>query len=60
MTGMREELKKVLQERAGLDEPTSERVVEVVLEYFKGKGLSLLPGSGGSGGGGLIGRLFGR
>jgi hypothetical protein len=60
MTGMREELKKALQERVGLDESTSERVVEVVLEYFKGKGLSLLTGSGASGGGGLFGRLFGR
>jgi hypothetical protein len=56
MTGMREELKKALQERVGLDEPTAERVVEVVLEYFKGKGLSLLTGSGASGGGGLFGR----
>ena len=55
MTGMREELKKALQERAGLDEPTAERVVEVVMAYFKDKGLSLLTGSGTSGGG-----LFGR
>jgi hypothetical protein len=60
MTGMREELKKALQERVGLDESTSERVVEVVMAYFKEKGLSLLPGSGASGGGGLFGRLFGR
>jgi hypothetical protein len=60
MTGMREELKKALQERAGLDEPTAERVVEVVLEYVKEKGLSLFTGSGASGGGGLFGRLFGR
>jgi hypothetical protein len=50
MTGMREELKKVLQER----------VVEVVFAYFKEKGLSLLTGSGASGGGGLFERLFGR
>jgi hypothetical protein len=42
MTSMREELKKALQERAGLDESTAERVVEVVLEYFKGKGLSVI------------------
>ena len=60
MTGMREELKKTLQERVGLDEPTAERVVEVVFAYFKEKGLSLLTGSGASGGGGLFGRLFGR
>jgi hypothetical protein len=60
MTGMREELKKVLQERAGLDESTAERVVEVVVVFSKEKGLSLLTGSGASGGGGLFGRLFGR
>jgi hypothetical protein len=60
MTGMREELKKALQERVGLDEPTAERVVEVVVAHFKEKGLSLLTGSGRSGGGGLFGRLFGR
>jgi hypothetical protein len=30
MTGMREELKKALQERVGLDESTAERVLEVV------------------------------
>jgi hypothetical protein len=46
MTGMREELKKALQDRVGLDEPTSERVVEVVVAYFKEKVLSLLSGSG--------------
>jgi hypothetical protein len=56
MTGMREELKKALQERAELDESTAERVVEVVLEYFKGKSLSLLTGWGASSGGGLFGR----
>jgi hypothetical protein len=60
MTGMREELKKALQERAGLDEPAAERAVEVVLAYVKEKGLSLFTGSGSSGGGGLLGRLFGR
>jgi hypothetical protein len=59
MTGMREELKKALQERVGLDGLTAERVVEVVFAYFKDKGLSLLTGSGTSGGG-LFGRLFGR
>ena len=52
-------LKKALQERAGLDESTAERVVEVVFAHFKEKGLSLLTGSGTSGGG-LFGRLFGR
>jgi hypothetical protein len=60
MTGMREELKKTLQERVGLDESTAERVVEVVVEFIKDKGLSLLTSSGKSGGGGLFGRLFGR
>jgi hypothetical protein len=55
MTGMREELKKTLQARAGLDEATAERVVAVVVEFIKEKGLSLLSGSGKSGGG-----LFGR
>jgi hypothetical protein len=60
MTGMREELKKALQERVGLDESTAERVLEVVFAYFKEKGLSLLTGSGTSGGGGLFGRFFGR
>jgi hypothetical protein len=59
MTGMREELKKTLQERVGLDESTAERVVEVVVEFIKEKGLSLLASSGKSGGG-LFGRLFGR
>jgi glycogen synthase len=59
MTGMREELKKALQERVGLDESTAERVVEVVVEFIKEKGLSLLTSPGKSGGG-LFGRLFGR
>ena len=66
MTGMREELKKALQERVGLDESTAERVVEVVVEYLKEKGPSALAELGGGGlgsgtsGGGLFGRLFGR
>jgi hypothetical protein len=59
MTGMREELKKTLQARVGLDEATAERVVEVVVEFIKEKGLSLLTSSGKSGGG-LFSRLFGR
>jgi hypothetical protein len=59
MTDITGELKKILQERVGLDESTSERVVEVVVEYLKEKGPSLLADSGESGGGGLFGRLFG-
>ena len=56
MADMREELVNILQQRLGLDESTSKRVVGTVLEYLKEKGPSTLAELGGSGLGGLLGR----
>jgi hypothetical protein len=56
MADIREELMKVLQERAGLDESTARRAAEAVVEYLKEKGPSVLADLGGSGLGGLLGR----
>jgi hypothetical protein len=57
---LKDELAKVLRERANLDQPTSERAAEVALEFAKEHGPELLSRLGlgdlGKGLGGLLGR----
>ena len=62
---MRDELAKVIQERAGLDAATAEQVATVAIDFLKSKlppeMAGLLDGdmSGLGGAGGLLGGLFG-
>jgi hypothetical protein len=57
MPDIKEELSKVLQERAGLDQATAQRAADAALTFLKEKGPSILADlRGGEGLGGLLGR----
>jgi hypothetical protein len=56
----KEELAKVLRERAGLDQPTSEQAAKVAIDYLKEHGPSLLQRIGAGKLGKELGGIFGR